>query len=289
MIENIRGGKVYVTGAGGALGAAMAEALSARHQVVPVDRSHGDLPSDAWFDPADSDAAVLHAAGPSQAMSEDDPQALASLHLDLFTRLAGHGWRGRLLLFSSAAVYGDPAVLPVPESAALAPLNNYGRYKMLVEQGLTALAAQAGFSLTILRLANVYGTRLDLSRSRVIALLIDAARRGTPFITHGDGRGLRDYLHVTDLGRAIAPALAAAPAVLNLGSGIGTSLNDLRDAIEAVVGVRMNQQHGTPRPEAASNVLDITRAAAQLGWRPRVGLDTGIRRLASGDFRTTVF
>ncbi|MCR8724317.1 NAD-dependent epimerase/dehydratase family protein [Frigidibacter sp. ROC022] len=288
MTDPIRNRKIYVTGAGGAIGGVMAEVLSARHRVVAVDRAKGELPSADWYDTADSDAVVLHAAGPSLATPDDDPQALADLHLGLFTRLAERGWRGRLLLFSSAAVYGDPESLPVPETARLAPVNIYGRYKLLVEQKLSDLASQAGFGLTVLRLANVYGTRLDLSRSRVIALLIDAARRGTPFITHGDGKGLRDYLHVSDLGRAIGPAMAAEPAVLNLGSGIGTSLNDLRAAIESVLEVRMNQLHGSPRPEAASNVLDITRAQELLGWRPRVSLDTGLRRLAAGDFRTTV-
>ena len=273
--------RIYVTGAGGALGAALAGHLGA----VAVTRAAGEMPAAGWFDAADAGAVIVHAAGVSTAVADSDAAALARPHLELFAALAGRGWRGRAVLLSSAAVYGEADRLPVPEIAAIRPVNPYGAQKALVEAGLAALGRDAGFAVAVLRLANVYGTPRDLQRRRVIALLLDAALNGTPFTTYGDGTSLRDYLHVADLCRAVSLASAAEPAVLNLGSGTGTSLNALIAAVEAATGRRLDRRRGEVRAEAASSVLDISRAQDLLGWRPEVTLAEGLRRfLDSGAF-----
>lgn len=268
---------IYVTGTSGALGGELARHLRQTHAVTAVPRG-ASLPDTGWYDPARPDAIIIHAAGRSGAMPEGDVEDETRLQLDLFTDLAARGWHGRLILLSSAAVYGEAKLLPTPEDAELKPVNAYGRYKLAVEQGLCVIAASAGAEVVALRLSNLYGTRRDLDRKRVIALLIDAALSREPFTTHGDGTSLRDYLHVADLCRAVEAALRAAPGVLNIASGTGVSLNDLIRRIEALSGQKLDRRRGSVRAEAASSVLDIRKAVESLDWAPEIGLDQGIAR-----------
>lgn len=265
---------VHVTGAQGALGAALAQALAGAARVLPVTRAGAPMPVADWFDPAHPEAAIVHAAGRSGAMEDGEVDAEVARHLDLFAALLARGWRGRLVLLSSASVYGEAAI-PTPETAPLAPVNAYGRMKLAVERGLAGMVADCA----ILRLSNVYGSPLDLARRRVAALLLDAARKGQPFTTFGPGTSLRDYLHVDDLCRAVGRALDGPPGVWNIASGRGVSLDMLIAHVEAVTGRALDRRTGPARPEAKSSVLDISRAFRDLGWSPGMTLDQGLRRL----------
>lgn len=268
---------IYVTGADGALGRALVRHLSALGPVVPVTRTTAPMPGALWYDPTQADAAIVHAAGRSGAIPADRVGPETRLHLDLFRNLRDRGWQGRLALLSSAAVYGDAAVLPTPETAPLRPVNAYGLHKLGVEQGLADIVSDR----VILRLSNVYGTALDLSRRRVIALLVAAAQSGRTFTTFGPGTSLRDYLHVDDLSRAVVAALAGPPGVYNIGGGEGISLNALIGRVEAVVGRPLSCENGETRPEPKSSTLETALARRQLGWSPVVPLDEGIRRLCA--------
>lgn len=258
-----------VTGAGGALGGALVRSLGAEG----LSGWRGGAVPDDWMPRLDRAEVVVHAAGP--AVADADPD-MAADHLALVRALADRGWTGRLVLLSSASVYGEPVRLPVPEEAPLSPVNPYGRFKRAVEAGLAELLPAE--RLTVLRLANVYGTARDLSRRRVAAVILDALLNGRPFETFGDGTSRRDYLHVDDLCRAVAAA-RAGPGVMNIGSGAGTSLNALIAACEAVAGRRLDRRRGAERAEAASSVLDVGRARVVLGWRAEVPLEEGLRRL----------
>ena len=283
--------KVLVTGASGALGGALLRHLAASgvaatgvsRQPAPAGlpagagwRQADALDPARWYRAADAGAAIVHAAGPSGALAPGaDPLALAAPHLAMAQALRARGWAGVLVLLSSAAVYGQPRALPVPETAALDPLGPYAAGKIAVEAGLAASGP-----LVILRLANVYGTALDLSRNRVAALVLAALRQGRPFTTYGDGSSRRDYVYVGDFCRAAWLATAAPPGtVLNIGSGQGTTLTTLIATAEAVTGLRLERLQQPARPEPAASILDIGQAARVLGWRPEVGLEDGLRRL----------
>jgi UDP-glucose 4-epimerase len=275
-------GRIFITGAAGALGGVLLRRFGARATGVarqPGPWLQAALPEAGWIDGA-PDAAIVHAAGLSVALADGDAQALAAPHLHFAEALVARGWRGRLVLLSSAAVYGEPERLPVPEGAATGPLTVYGRHKLAIETGLSALAARHGFGLAILRLANVYGTGLDLRRRRVAALVLDALARGATFTVYGDGSSQRDYLHADDFAAAVDGTLqAGVGGILNLGSGSGTSLTALIAAAERASGRRLALQREPPRPEPRASVLDIARARDVLGWSPRVGLDEGLARM----------
>jgi UDP-glucose 4-epimerase len=273
--------RVYVTGAGGAIGQVLVPYLAAGGaEVVPLTHAAAPLPEASWYDPDRPGAAVVHLATEFHARTAGDAAASAALHVALFRRLVALGWRGRLVFASSAAVYAG-SESPIPEAAEPAPPNPYGAHKLAVEHGLAELAAAAGLSLTRLRIANVYGTPLDLSRRRVAALLIDAARRGAPFTAYGDGSSLRDYVHVTDLVRAVQAALDGAAGLFNIGSGKGTRLTDLIALVERITAWRIDVRFAASQAEAAASVLDPSRAEAALGWRARIGIEAGLAALAA--------
>lgn len=280
--------RIYVTGASGALGGALLRHFGAaaraleRHRPLPSHLPRWQpfiLPRSRWLRQPDS--ILIHAAGLSSATAEDSAEDLAAPHLAFADALLTQGWTGHFLFLSSAAVYGEAQILPIAESHPTQPLNAYGGHKLLIEQGLAERARNTGFRLTVLRLANIYGSPLDLTRRRVGALILDAIARGAPFTTYGDGTSQRDYLHVEDFCRAVASAVARPPTdrVLNLGSGRGTSLTDLIAAAERLTGRRLDLRRAESRAEAGSSVLDIARARHALAWAPQIGLAEGLARL----------
>lgn len=277
-------GGVALTGAEGAIGSVLAKFLADQgEKVLALGRQSAPLPSTAWYDPKDPPSALIHLAADSHARGSSDPKALAQPHLDMLRALLAKGWRGHLIFASSAAVYGG-SDRPIPEDTPPAPPNAYGAAKLAVEQGFSAIAAKEGLPLTILRAANIYGTAQDLRRRRVTGLLIEAARSGGAFTLFGDGTSQRDYLHVEDFIRAVQAVLRRPPPpgtadLFNIGSGIGTSLAQLITMTERATGRLIHRNYQPTQAEAASSVLDISRAQSRLNWQPQVPLAEGLARL----------
>lgn len=274
--------RITLTGAAGAVGSVLAPFLVAKgHQLLPLTRQNHPIPSLDWFDPANPPDALIHLAVASHARDPGSPKDLAAPHLSFLEGLIAKGWRGHLIFFSSAAVYaGGPQ--PLTENAPLVPPNPYGAAKLALETGFRALAETFGLNLTILRPANIYGTPDDLRRRRVIALLIEAARQGSPFTLYGDGSSQRDYLYIDDLCGAVQAVLerpGAAGEVFNLASGRGTALADLIAMVERAMGLPIQRQILPPQAEAEAAILNPARARDVLGWKAQMPLDEGIARL----------
>jgi UDP-glucose 4-epimerase len=198
---------------------------------------------------------------------------------------------GELVFSSSCAVYGSPAELPVRESSELRPENPYGETKLLVERALRWFD-QAGIRSISLRYFNAAGAALDgrfgedwTDVTTLVPLAIKAAlRRGPPVRIMGtdyptaDGTAIRDYIHVADLAEAHLMAVEALAGggrtmALNLGTGLGSSVREVVDAV-ARVGRRP-----VPAVEAARRVgdpaaiwADAGLAGEILGWQARHGL-----------------
>ncbi|CUH23292.1 UDP-glucose 4-epimerase [Jannaschia seosinensis] len=291
---------IFVTGASGILGYALAGDLARRgRDVTAITRSPlpgpvpGGLRRILTADPlipdwvAAQDATIVHFAGLSRVAhgfadwdtlerSEIAPQ------VGMLDGLATRGWRGHMVYVSSAAVYAPDARLPIAEDAPLAAETEYGRQKIALEAAHAEAAAAEGRALTILRVANPYGMTAGRDRG-VIPLVIDAAQRGTRFTVNGTGREMRDYLHVDDLCAAFRatidrPPEAGSPRILNLGSGTGTTLPEIIALVEAAVGRAVDYRFAPA--DVGSSVLSIDRINTVLGWAPRIPLDEGIARLA---------
>ncbi|MBF0307450.1 MAG: UDP-glucose 4-epimerase GalE [Alphaproteobacteria bacterium] len=203
----------------------------------------------------------------------------------------------RLVFSSTAAVYGEPVQVPIPESHPLAPVNPYGRTKLAVEWMLGDFARAYGIGWVALRYFNAAGADPDGEIGEAhdpethlipLALAAAAGRRpelavfGSDYPTP-DGTCVRDYVHVADLAAAHVLALAhldrgGASGAYNLGNGAGFSVAQVIEAAGRVVGRPVPFRLAPRRPGDPPRLVgDSTRARAELGWRPaRPDLDVMI-------------
>jgi UDP-glucose 4-epimerase len=180
----------------------------------------------------------------------------------------------RVLLASTAGVYGDPPVVRTSEDAPVAPLSPYGASKAAAETYMGLFRRLHGVSTLVLRMSNVYGPRQDPhGDSGVVAIFSEAAREGRVVTIYGDGRQTRDYLYVRDaVGAFLAAAYSDADGVLNISTGVETTLLDLARAL----GVRTAFARGRAG-EITRSCLDPQHAARRLGWRAGMPLVEGLR------------
>ena len=178
---------------------------------------------------------------------------------------------------TGGAIYGE-CDGPAPETAERRPLSPYGTSKLCGEEYLATWNRLYGTSHVTLRLGNVYGARQEPhGEAGVIAIFMGALRDGGAPRIYGDGRQTRDYVHVTDVVRAMLAALEAGGGVFNVGTGVETSVLDLCRAIARVSGIERPPGFAPARRgEIQRSVLDPSLAARELGWHPERSLDSGL-------------
>lgn len=187
-----------------------------------------------------------------------------------------HAPQARVVLLSTAAVYGDARVQPIPETAAIAPVSPYGVHKRLAEELCQSFAGRYGLRAAVVRFFSVYGAGLRKQ------LLWDAcsklSRGDATFGGSGDER--RDWLHVSDavelLGYAAERASPECP-IVNGGSGTSIRVRDLlsRIAGEFAGAGRVNFSGSARTGDPDCYEADIGTARSW-GWRTKVDLDTGV-------------
>ena len=190
---------------------------------------------------------------------------------------------------SSAAVYGNPASVPVSEDAPTAPINPYGHSKLMGEIIVRDAAAAHGLGFAILRYFNVAGAdgagrtgQSTRDATHLIKIACQAAlgrRDGVDILGEdyptADGTCIRDYIHVTDLADAHVAALdcllgGGASLVLNCGYGHGRSVREVLVAVRAASAVDFPLRPAPRRPgDAVELVADARRIRRELGWTPR--------------------
>lgn len=189
--------------------------------------------------------------------------------------------RRRLVYFSSGGtVYGDPQQLPVPEVHPLHPISSYGVVKVAIENYLLMYERLGNLDPLILRPSNPYGPRQSgAGLQGVIAAFLGKARVNEGVHIWGDGEVIRDYLHIDDLITfAAAAGVGRQTGVVNVGSGQGHSLNQIVNLVRAATGAALPVTYAPKRDfDVAEVVLDISRAKAEFGWQPSIGLSDGIQ------------
>ena len=181
----------------------------------------------------------------------------------------------RVVLASTAGVYGDPERLPTPETAPLAPLSPYGAGKAAAEAYMSMFSRLHGLSTLSLRMSNVYGPRQNPhGEAGVVAIFCSAAAEGRQVTVFGDGAQTRDFVFVEDVVAAFLRAAASdAQGALNVSTGAETSLAQLVETL----GVK--RADGPSRlGEIRRSSLDPALAAERLGWRARTTLADGLER-----------
>ncbi|UOY01138.1 UDP-glucose 4-epimerase GalE [Blastococcus sp. PRF04-17] len=307
--------RVLVTGGAGYIGSVVTAALLAGgHEVTVLDdlsTGHEDaVPDGATLAsvplqesaPVLADVrpeAVLHFAakslvGASQQQPHEYWDTNVGGTLALLEAMRAADCR-RIVFSSTAATYGEPEAVPIPESAPTRPTNTYGASKLAVDHMLTSYAVAYDFAAVSLRYFNVAGAAFGLGERHTtethlipLALQVAAGERksltvyGQDYPTP-DGTCIRDYIHVGDLADAHLLALPAPEPgehrIYNLGNGTGFSVQEVVDAVREVTGHPVPVVVGERRAgDPAQLVASSDRIRADLGWAPRHTDLTGIVR-----------
>jgi UDP-arabinose 4-epimerase len=308
--------RVLVTGGAGYIGSQTAKALAqAGHEIVVLDNLsaghrwavkwgpcvEGDLADAALVTAAlktyGIDAVMHFAASIQVGESVLDPKkyfwnnVVNTLRLlDAMTETGV----AHIVFSSSAAVYGDPEKVPIPEDHPTRPVNPYGDTKLMMERALKWYGAAYGLRWTALRYFNAAGADPDGElgeehdpESHLIPLVIRAALGRSPYVevygtdyATADGTAIRDYIHIVDLAEAHVKALeylarGGESMALNLGTGQGHSVREVIAAVAKVAGGNVPTRGASRRAgDSPALVADPTKAMSVLNWKPKLsGLD----------------
>lgn len=311
--------KVLVTGGAGFIGSHIVDRLLADGHTVSVidDLSSGsrdNLPAAVPLhvvDIVDTQAvadvfareqpeAVCHqAAQMSVSRSVREPLFDAQVNciglINVLDAAVANGCRRVVFASSGGVLYGE-ATSPAPETTPANPISPYGITKWVGERYLSFYASEHGIATVALRYSNVYGPRQNPhGEAGVVAIFSKRLLAGEAATVNGDGRYIRDYVYGPDVAEANFTALTAdLPQVqpgtltsLNIGTGVGTDVNELeaviREQVARVLTARgqaaalPEPTHGPARPgDLRSNLVDAALAAEVLGWKPTKSLGEGI-------------
>ncbi|MFB0520239.1 MAG: NAD-dependent epimerase/dehydratase family protein [Desulfatiglandales bacterium] len=183
---------------------------------------------------------------------------------------------------SGGTVYGEPKRLPVREADAVSPMDPYGISKLAIENYLKYFNNDYGLDYIVLRYSNPYGERQNPHGSQgVIPVFLNKIKMGERPVIYGDGSMVRDYIYVGDAIEATIAALErnTKDKVFNVGSGEGTSLNQLIDIMSDVVGLQIRPDYVRDSMVRVQKiVLDVSRIREEVGWKPSTALQEGIQR-----------
>lgn len=188
-----------------------------------------------------------------------------------------------IFISSGGTVYGTPGEIPVSETHPLNPISNYGLGKLTMEKLLFLYHHNQNFNYTALRVSNAYGERQNLYKNQgVIGVWLKNISQNKPIEIWGDGSVVRDYVYVQDVAHAILNALAKVKGadIYNIGGGgKGHSLNDIIAEIKNTIGISFEVNYKPSRSfDVPVNMLDISKAIAEIGYLPTIGLSEGISR-----------
>ena len=192
----------------------------------------------------------------------------------------------RVVFASSSSVYGNQDALPLSEQARPDPISPYGVAKLAAERFCVSFSRVYPLETIVLRYFNVFGPRQDprSEYAAVVPRFIVEVAAGRPLPVYGDGEQRRDFTYVANVVEANLLA-ADAPdgngAVVNVATGQAVSVNELADAIGRVLGRAVERRYLPPRPgDVRASWANVSAARALLGWKPRVGLEDGLRLTA---------
>jgi UDP-glucose 4-epimerase len=187
----------------------------------------------------------------------------------------------KLVVSSSAAIFGELKHLPINESHPVEPDSPYGVSKLAAEKHALCYAKLYDLSVICLRYFNVYGVnqRYDLY-GNVIPIFGHRLMRNEKLSIYGDGEQTRDFVNVSDVARAnlLAAQAEGVSGAFNIGSGTSITINELARMMQEAGGIRAEVEHVPPRKgEVRDSLADISAARSALGFEPKVTMDVGLR------------
>ena len=309
--------KILVTGGAGFIGHHLANKLSEYHTVVVYDNLYtgdsrrlnsniefvkGDVTDFTHLSKVSRDVDVVyHLAAISRVL-----ESVKHPRLCFDTNVAGtfnvveaaQEHNCKIIYASSREVYGDAQYLPVDEEHPLNPKNPYGASKLAGEIMIRAMAATCDMRYVIIRLANVYGQG---DFSRVIPTFLYNIKEGKDLVIYGSPSKIIDFIHVNDVVDALIACLGIDEQIMNIGSGIGTTLGELADMFKnfsftkkpllkkelkrELSLLKKQKEGGGVRVEEGNAcevdryVANIDKARNHIDFKPTIKLEEGVREL----------
>lgn len=298
--------RVLVTGGAGFIGSHIVDAcLEAGHEVAVIDNlSHGsrkNLPREAAlfimdirdralmqvFEKHRPEAIFHQAAQVNVRDSVADPMKDAEINilgsLNLLQLAADFNVKKLVFASTGGAIYGDQESFPADESHPVRPLSPYGVAKLAVEKYLYFFANTRGLKSVALRYSNVYGPRQDpFGEGGVVAIFMERMLKNEKVVINGSGEQTRDFVYVSDVAGANMLALEKdAGGEINIATGREVSVNDIFRIIKEITRAGVEESHGPAKPgETFRSMLAVEKAEKELGWKPGVSLEQGLRLTA---------
>ncbi|MBU0610454.1 MAG: NAD-dependent epimerase/dehydratase family protein [Armatimonadetes bacterium] len=296
--------RILVTGGAGFIGSNVVNRFAdLGHKVAVLDSlitgKRGNLDSRADFyeeDITDRDAVEKvfadfkpeivdhHAAQIDVRKAVDDPVFDASVNviggINVVRAALAAGVSKFIYASTGGAIYGNPEVIPCSEEHPIRPISPYGLTKHVLEHYLALYAIVEGLRYTVLRYANVYGPCQDpKGEAGVNAIFTGLMLAGQQPTIFGKGDKTRDYVFVGDVVAANVLALDRAEGeIINIGTGIQTSDQEVYDAIAAATGFGEPPIYSPERKGEVRHIaLDISKAKRVLGWEPQVSFREGVQ------------
>ena len=299
------GMRILVTGGAGFIGSHVVDAyIQLGHSVSIVDnlstgRRANINPKATFYEVDIRDAAIVervfreqpfdlvnhHAAQMDVRRSVENPAFDASVNivgvLNLLECCVKTGVRRFIFASTGGAIYGEQDYFPADEKHPTRPISPYGVAKLATENYLYYYNAVHDLNYVSLRYANVYGPRQNPEgEAGVVAIFTSKMLNGNQPVVNGDGKQTRDYVYVGDVVGANVRALDFQRCgILNIGTGRETDVNTLFEQIRKGSGSNCERRHGPARKgEQQRSVLNNARSAEELGWRPTVELEDGLKQ-----------
>jgi UDP-glucose 4-epimerase len=305
----MRASRALVTGGAGFIGSHIAQRLvESGHEVVVLDNFfsgfrrnlagiadrvrlvEGDVRNLATVEQcaAGCDVIFHEAAIVSVPLSVERPQESHDVNIQgtlNVLQAARKARTRRVVLASSAAIYGEEPTLPKVETMRPEPMSPYGVEKITGEYYLATWSKLFAVETVALRYFNVFGPRQDpgSAYSGVISIFVDRILGGRPITFYGDGSQCRDFVYVDNV--VDANILAATREGIsgrsyNVACGKRTTLVELATLIERAAGRTVDRSFSDPRAgDIKESVADIARARTELGYAPVVDVEEGLKRL----------
>lgn len=308
--------RILITGGAGFIGGHLADALiSSGHDVAVLDDlssgARENIPNGIPFYQVDirdtdgvdnaireyrPDIISHHAAQMSVSRSVRDPRFDADVNILGLINICQSGVRAgvsKIIFASSGGVLYGETTVPAPEESPANPVSPYGISKWAGEKYLQFFSREFGISAIALRYANVYGERQNPhGEAGVVAIFCTRLLNGEQATVNGDGKYIRDYVHVSDVVAANLQVMnysATGFDCFNIGTGIGLDVNAVGAELLENCTREINKRglpvtikpltHGPERPgDLRSNLLSNAKAKRVLGWSPEVSFDTGAQK-----------
>ena len=313
--------KILITGGAGFIGHHLANRLAEHHTVVIYDNLYtgdskrlnsniefvkGDVTDFTALSKVSRDVGVVyHLAAISRVLeSVKHPRLCFDTNVTGTFNVveAAQEHNCKIIYASSREVYGDAQYLPVDEEHPLNPKNPYGASKLAGELMMRAMAATYDMQYVIIRLANVYG-KGDFSR--VIPTFLHNIKEGKDLVIYGSPSKIIDFIHVNDMVDALIACLDVDEQIMNIGSGIGTTLGELADMfknfsftkkpllkkeLKRELSLLKKQKGGGGVRVVEGNACEVDRYIANtdkarnhIDFKPSIKLEEGVRELVEGD------